>query len=845
MNFSLNRIFSLGRSINFSLLTFVCLIQFSLWNSVSRAEDGYAILPDQLILNGTEARQKLIIQKTSDNVFKSQVPVSDTVQFVSEDPGIVKIENEIAIPVSDGTTTISVTIDGKKYSQPITVQGTNRTAEWSFRNHIEPILTKATCNSGACHGALAGKGGFKLSLHGYDPDSDYFNITRQSQGRRIELADPGNSLLLTKPSGTIAHKGGVKLDVNSNDYRIVAEWISQGIAPPKESDRKVERLEIYPSSVLMNKGEKQQILVTAIYSDGHREDVTNWSKYTSVDESIASVDKTGMTEVIGYGEGAITVWFSSKIAFVRVRSSYENEISEEQFAKFQPKNFIDDLVLKKLKQLNIAPSGEVKDEQFIRRVYIDTTGTLPKPEKVEAYLQDTSPDKRDKLIDKLLASEEFVDYWTYKWSDVLLLNSQNLRPKALTAYYNWIHDNVKQNVPWDQFVRNIITAQGSSFENGATNFYALHQSPETLTENICKSFMGLTLDCAKCHNHPLEKWTNDQYYAMANMVSRVRAKGWGGDSRNGDGLRTLYVVSSGELIQPKTGKPQPPTPLDGTPLSMDSTEDRRIELANWLTAPENPYFSKAITNRIWGNYFHTGLVEPIDDLRVSNPPSNEELLQAAADYLVSQNYDLKSLMKVILQSATYQRSSEPLPENQDEKRFYSRYYPRRMMAEVLLDGISQITGVPTDFKEIEFNGADVEKTDLYPKGTRAIELQDSAVRSYFLNAFGRNERMITCECERSNEPSLIQVLHISNGDTINQKLRNEEGNLVKCIKEEKAHENIIRDLYLSSLSRYPTDREQEAFMNMIAEAKTPEEKKIVLEDLYWAILSSKEFLFNH
>ncbi len=844
LNITSNVASQLSRLKTLGLLLFFSL--FMLTNSSFLfAGSDFVILPEIIELDGIEARQNLLIQKFHQGNYAEQIPLSDHIKFQTGNTNIARVDHDTIIPISDGSTTISVTINGKTASRKIIVKGTKAVPQWSFRNHIRPILTKAACNSGPCHGAFSGKGGFKLSLHGYDFDADYFKITRESHGRRIELANPGKSLLLTKPSAAIAHKGGLKLDVKSEDYKIVAEWITQGIKPPAKSDRRIENLEISPSSVLLKKGQKQQLLITAIYSDGHREDVTKWSKFTSVDESVLSVNTSGETEVIGYGEGAITVWFSSKIEFVRIRSPYQNKIPENQYASFNPKNFIDELVLKKLKEINIAPSEEVDDQQFIRRVYIDTTGTLPTSEQVVNFLEDKSPEKRNKLIDQLLESNDFVDYWTYKWSDILLLNGQKIRPKALKSYYDWLHDKVEKNVPWDKFVEEIITAQGSSFENGATNFYALHQSPEVLTENICKAFMGLTLDCAKCHNHPLEKWTNDQYYAMANMVSRVKAKGWGGDARSGDGFRTLYVVNSGELIQPKTGKPQPPTPLDGTPLSFNSTEDRRIHLAKWLTSPDNPYFSKAITNRIWGNFFYVGLVEPIDDLRISNPPSNEELLQASADFLVKNKFNIKSLIKTILQSATYQRSSKPLPENRADKRFYSHYYSRRMMAEVLLDGISQITNVPSDFKEIYFNGADIVKTDIYPKGTKAIQLQDSSVRSYFLSTFGRNERMITCECERSNEPSLIQVLHISNGDTINKKLKNKDGQLLKYIQQKISDEEIIKQLYLSSLSRYPTKRENDAFIKILAEIKNDKEKTIALEDLYWAVMSSKEFLFNH
>lgn len=726
---------------------------------------------------------------------------------------------------------------------PLALQAEEAPA-WTFRNHVLPVLSKSGCNSGACHGALAGKGGFKLSLRGYDPASDYHAITKQARGRRVELADPGSSLLLTKPSGAVPHKGGIRFEVNSVDYKIISEWLSAGAPGPSDQDPLVVRLEISPSAAVLDTVKSQQMQVNAVYSNGKTEDVTKWVKYTSANETVAHVDDQGKVAVIGHGEGAITGWFSSKIVVARITSPFPNAIAADTFAKAERRNFIDDLVLAQLQKLRLPPSPTASDAEFLRRVYLDTIGTLPKSDEVRAFLDDKAEDKRDKVIESLLARPEFVDYWTYKWSDLLLINGQKLRPGPVKAYYDWIHKQVADNVPWDEFVRQLVTSQGSSLDNGATNFFALHQDPEEMAENASQAFLGLSIGCAKCHNHPLEKWTNNQYYAFANLFARVRAKGWGGDFRSGDGVRTLYVANKGDLIQPLTGKPQPPTPLDGKPLEFDSPTDRRIALASWMTSSENPYFSRAITNRVWANFFNVGIIEPVDDLRISNPASNEELLTAAAKFLVENKYDLKSLMRAILQSKTYQRSSLPLAENKDEKRFYSHYYPKRMMAEVLLDAISQVTDVPTAFTEIGFPGNDKAKTDAYPKGTRAIQLADSAVASYFLKAFGRNSREITCECERSEEPSMVQVLHITNGDTINEKLKLADNRLGKLIAGNQTNEQIIDEAYLLSLSRFPTADEKTRIMTVLAES--PENaRREVLEDVFWSILSSREFLFNH
>ncbi|HWL10454.1 MAG TPA: DUF1553 domain-containing protein, partial [Planctomicrobium sp.] len=392
-----------------------------------------------------------------------------------------------------------------------------------------------------------------------------------------------------------------------------------------------------------------------------------------------------------------------------------------------------------------------------------------------------------------------------------------------------------------------LTATGSSHENGATNFYALFQTPEDMTENVSQAFLGLSLNCARCHNHPLEKWTNDQYYGMANLFSRVRAKGWGGEVRNGDGLRTLFVVESGELVQPRTGMPQPPTPLDSTSLPFEETTDRRIHLANWLTAPENPYFAKSITNRVWANFFGAGLVESVDDMRVSNPASNEPLLQRSADYVIAEKFNLKSLMREILRSQAYQRSSLTVPGNEKDLWFYSRYFPRRLNAEALHDAVVLATKVPTKFEQIAFPGADFQKTDFYPVGTRAMQLYDSAVDSYFLKTFGRNQREIVCECGRSNEPSMVQVLHLSNGTTINEKLSDPKSlpsELWAQLQNGMAPETLVDESYLTCLSRYPTKGERDEFVKQLEQAPLEEQKQIV-EDLFWALLSSREFVFNH
>jgi len=713
----------------------------------------------------------------------------------------------------------------------------------SFRHDVLPVLSKAGCNGGGCHGALAGKGGFRLSLNAYDPATDHYNITRENRGRRIEFVAPASSLFVTKPTAAVRHKGGKVLHENSEAYRILTRWIQQGAPGPSDGDPTIERVEMSPTLSQLKKGQAQQLTVRAFFSDGTERDVTRWARFASTDATVAEVDEaTGLAKVIGHGEGAVTAWYSGQIALARITSPWPSDIPDEVYSQTPRRNVIDDAVLGQLRRLNLKPSPRSSDSEFIRRVHLDVVGMLPTPEVTRAFLADPSETKRDAMIESLLAQPEFVDYWTYRLSDLFLISGRKLRPDALKSYYQWLRGEMETGTPWDQIVRQVVSARGDTMKNGATNFYSVHQDPETMAENVSQAFMSLSINCAKCHNHPLEKWTNDQYYSFANLFARVRAKGWGGDARSGNGARTLFIANRGDLIQPRTGKPQPPAPLDGQAIESDSPEDRREALAEWLTAPENPYFTRSIANRVWANFFGRGIVEPVDDLRVSNPASNEPLLEAISAHLVENRYDLKALMRLILQSETYQRTSAPLPENMGDQKYYSRYYPRRLMAEVLQDAITSVTRISPKYDKITLADGSTQGTNFYRDGTRALQLFDSSVTSYFLKTFGRNEREITCECERSNKPSMVQVLHLSNGDTLNSNLRSEQSCVNVMIPQ--SDEEIIEETYLLCLSRPPSDGERERLIAMFD--STPEkERRAAIEDLFWALMTSREFLFQH
>ena len=780
-----------------------------------------AIIPNSIRLAGPAARHAIVVEETRDGQYRGQV--TENLSLTSSDEKVLKIESGVAIPVGNGKARITARSGEQRAVVEVTVSGMDKPWQWSFRNDVQPVLTRAGCNSGACHGAAAGKNGFHLSLRGYDDEGDFRTLTRQFLTRRVNPADPAHSLMLLKPTTAVPHKGGQRFKTDSLEYRILSEWIAQGTPAPKADDPRIQRIELVPDHVILKPGDSQQLLVLARFSDGSTREVTHWSKFTATDTSVGTVSDEGLVKVTGHGEGAITAWYLSKIAVATITSPYQNQVSADQYA--DGTNLIDRLVNEKLKDLALPPSPIASDGEFLRRAFVDTIGVLPTADEAREFLADASPDKRDRLIDRLLYHRsEFIDYWTYKWSDLLLVSSRKLNSEQMWSYYHWVRDQVAANAPWDQFARRLITATGDVRTNGAANFYVLHDDPPDISETLSVAMLGFSINCAKCHNHPMEKWTNDQYYAMANLFARVRTKA------GPDGQPVVFSASEGDVIQPLTGKPQPPRPLDAPPIPQNAS-DRRVAFADWLVSPGNPYFARAIANRVWANFMGVGLVEKVDDMRATNPPSNEKLLNALAAYLIEHHYDLKELMKLILQSQTYQRSSQTVPGNAADAKFYSHHYPRRIMAEVLLDAMSEVTAAPTAFAS-------------YPEGWRATQLPDSNVDSYFLKSFGRPERILTCECERTDDPSMAQAMHIANGDTVNHKLEAKGNAIDKFLALKMPDDKVVEEAYLSALSRYPTEKEKRQIMDVLTGTADADKHKL-LEDFYWGLLSSNEFLFDH
>ena len=798
--------------------------------------DSIAILPVRVELSGPADSQQLVVEALSAG--QAVGDLTSRARFESSDPRVARVDGAgVVRPVGDGEARITARVDGRSASVPVAVRGSALRVAPGFRTHVLPALTRAACNSGACHGALAGKGGLKLSLRGYDPAADYDALTRQAAGRRVTRGAPDQSLLLLKPSLQMGHGGGLRLRKGSPDYALVAAWVRAGAPPPREADPEVQALEVHPERASLEAGQVQRIVVRARYSNGRFRDVTPWVKFGTSESRVAGVDEQGRVKVAGPGEAAITVWFSSKVAFARIVSPFPRRPSREVFEGAARRGWIDDLILRKLEALGIPPAPLCSDSEFIRRAFLDVCGILPTPREVEAFLSDSAPDKRDRLVDSLLARPEHVDYWSYKWSDLFLVSSRKLQGRAMTTFYNWIRDGVARNKSWAQMAREILTARGSTLDNGAANFYVLHKDPIALTETTTQAFLGMSVQCARCHNHPLEKWTQNDYYQMAGLFARVRLKN--GDQPGGDVL--VLTSSQGEVIHPRLGRALPPRPLDGVELRPDDPRDRREVLAEWLTAPENPYFARALVNRVWRSLMGRGLVEAEDDLRLTNPPSNPELLDALAAEFVKSGHDVRRLIRLIMTSASYQRSAVPVPGSPEDEVHYSRAIVRRLPAEVVLDAISQVTGVPSEFPG-------------YPKGTRALQLRDAAVPSYFLTAFGRPDRVQTCSCERTDDPTIAQALHLANGDTVNQKLRAPGGLVDQLLDSGAEDEEVIREAYLAALSRLPTVSERQKLLEALADAPddplAPEaERRAVrrpaLEDLLWAVLTSKEFLFNH
>ena len=710
----------------------------------------------------------------------------------------------------------------------------------SFTNDVIPVFTRAGCNQGSCHGAAAGKNGFRLSLRGYAPELDYASIMREASGRRIDRRNRERSLLLRKPLLEVPHRGGPAIKRDSVEHRILSRWLAEGMRGPDSKDAKVVSLEARPKASVLAPGSSHRLKVVARFSDGTARDVTHWAHFDTNNVDVASAESGGRVRMTGIGETAITVSYQDKVAVATVAVPYPNRIDSKSYEKLPRANYIDELVYSKLRALNLFPSMQCGDGEFIRRVHLDLTGTLPAAEAVKAFAADSDPNKRAKLVDRLMASPQFVDFWAYRFSDLFRVSRLALKDKGMWAYYGWIHDSVRANKPWDKMVRELLTATGNTFIDGPTNYYRNALKPEELTENFSQGFLGIRVGCARCHNHPMERWTQNDYYGMASIFARLKKKTE--DRIWIDEEMTVYNASEGEIEQPRLGRPLAARPLAGPEIPKGYDGDRRAFLADFLVSPKSTYFPRSIVNRIWAHFMGRGLVEPVDDLRETNPPSNEPLFDALASSFAKSGYDIRRLIRTIVNSRTYQASSAATELNKLDDRHYTRYFVRRLSAEQILDAVSQVTG-------------DAERFQGIPAGFRALQLPDTSVKSEFMDSFGRPARQITCECERSQEPNTSQALLLISNDALNRKVSAESGTVATLMKEGKPDSEILDFLYWSVFGRAPKTAERAVSLGAIRRAYVsvgdrPSADSALLrrkafEDLLWALINSKEFLFNH
>jgi hypothetical protein len=693
----------------------------------------------------------------------------------------------------------------------------------SFRNDVMPVFMRAGCNAGACHGSSRGQDGFHLSLFGYDPEGDYRAITREIATRRINLAQPAESLLLTKTVGDAPHTGGKRFEKDSVYYKTLLQWLEQGAQPdPKETPTPVS-LEILPKQALLETGDAPvQFSAKAKYSDGAERDVTNLVIFQSNNDNSATISADGLVTAANRGEAFVMARFATFTVGAQVIVVPKGQ--EFTWPAVPENNYIDALVNAKLKKLRILPSELCDDETFLRRVYVDVVGLLPTPEEHATFIGSTDPQKREKLVDELLGRKEFVEMWVMKFAELLKIRSvQNIVSyKSAVVYYNWLRERLADNVPIDKIVRELVASSGGTFKNAATNYYHVETDTLKLAENTAQVFMGMRIQCAQCHNHPFDRWTMDDYYGFASFFSQVGRK-TGEDPRE----RIVFNAGGGEVNQPVAKKPVPPRFLGGA--SPDVTgKDRRQVLADWLASPDNPYFARNLSNLIWSHFTGVGIIEPVDDVRISNPASNPELLDELAKRFTEYKFDFKRLVRDVCLSRTYQLSTRPNSTNAGDTRNFAKATIRRTRAEVLLDCISQVTEAKEKFRGL-------------PLGARAVQIADGDTSSYFLRTFGRATRETVCSCEVKMEPNLSQALHLLNGQTVSQKV--EEGGVVKrLLKEKKTPEQIVEDLYLRTFARKPTADELAAITAHMKDEKDPAP---VLNDLFWALLNSQEFMFAH
>jgi hypothetical protein len=792
--------------------------------SVEQAATGKPVL-----LRGRDARQQLCV--TGVHSLGQLGDVTRHVHFAVEPTGIVAIDaTGMVTPLHDGTARVRVSGPGGTATEfPIQVEGFARQIPINFKNQIVPIFTKLGCNSGGCHGKASGQNGFKLSLLGFYPEDDYEFLVKEGKGRRLFPPSPGESLVLMKPTGRSPHGGGKRMDVGGYEYRMLYRWIEQGMPYGSESDPAVVGIECVTAGRVMERGSQQQITVLAHYSDGATEDVTRMSLFEANDAEMAEAGNTGLVKTLDLaGQVAVMARYQGQVATFRATVPLGAGVGNLP----PEKNLVDSATFGKLKVLGIPPSPLADDGTFLRRVSIDITGTTPTAREVTAFLVDKDPSKRSKLVDRLLESPAYADYFANKWNMVLRNKKRSPTDTEGTyEFYQWIWSSLYANKPFDRFVRELLTASGDPRISPPVIWYREVDEINEQVEDTAQLFLGLRIQCARCHHHPFEKWSQDDYYGFSAFFSRLGRKPLADVENTKVREKRLYHSEGiAEAANPRTGKALLPTTLGGKPLSIPADHDPRIQLADWMANSDNPFFAKALVNRYWKHFFSRGIVEPEDDMRQTNPPSNPELLDALSRHFIASGFDLKDLIRTICTSSTYQLSSLPNDNNLKDRQNFSRYYPKRLSAEVLYDAFHRVTGTSQAYTGL-------------PAGTLALQLPDPSVGPYFLKVFGQPQGDTACECERSQEANLAQSLHLLNSSEVQDKIASPAGRAARLAADKRPQDAKIRELYRWVYSREPSDDELQ-----IAAAHLAKHRKDIrpaYEDIVWALINTKEFLFNH
>ena len=703
----------------------------------------------------------------------------------------------------------------------------------SFMRDVLPVLSKAGCNAGACHAKPDGQNGFKLTVFSFDPKADYRNITQDARGRRIFPAAPTESLLLLKATDTIPHEGGERFTKDSDAYRTIEQWIRSGMAFRAEGEPTLQRLAVEPATHLYHKSDTQQLRVQARYSDGSTRDVTALAGFSSNDKEIARVTDDGQVSIgKTSGQAVIVARFMGLVGDSQIEVAADHLLPESQYASLPVNNFIDELAYAQFKRLGLFPSDTCTDAEFLRRASLDTIGALPAAEEARAFLADTDPAKRDKLIDRLLAHPFYADYWANKWADLLRPNSDRVGIKSTYLLDQWLRECFRENMPYDQFVRAIVTTEGNTHRFGPAVIYRDRREPVDATTMFSELFLGVRLDCAKCHHHPNEKWGQEDFYRFAAFFGSIQHEGAGISTPISAGNETFYFEPGNTVKHPITGELMEPRPPDGDGFKVAANENPRQALADWMTDPKNPFFAKAVSNRIWAAFFGRGIVDPVDDFRISNPASNPALLDALGQEVIRVKFNLKDFMRTILHSHLYQLSAVPNEFNKADARNYSRSYRRRLQAETLADALDDITGVPSEYPGM-------------PPRSRAMQAWSYKIESPTMDAFSRPNSSSDCPCERDTKPSIVQALHLMNSQLLEEKLASKDpsARVQRLAESQLKPEEIVNDLYLACYSRQPADEELKiATAPFAVDGAT---RRSAIEDVLWSLLNSAEFVFNH